>query len=165
MTVNEIPGNGEDAYGPMVVRGLDELRARQGAVLGPTSWLQVDQPRINAFAEITGDHQWIHVEPARASASPFGGTVAHGYLTLALCNFFLPQLIEVNGVSMGVNYGVNKVRFPSAVKAGARIRGRGELVSCDDIPGGVQTTIVVVAEIEGSVKPGCVVETLSRWMT
>jgi acyl dehydratase len=150
--------------GPLVVDGLDELRSAVGAPLGPSAWLLVDQPRVDAFADVTGDHQWIHVDPERARASPFRSTIAHGYLTLSLCNYFLPQLLSVRGVSMGVNYGANRVRFPAPVKVGARIRGRGEVLACDEVPGGVQATIRVTAEIEGHDKPGCVVETLNRWM-
>ncbi|TVT61316.1 MaoC family dehydratase [Amycolatopsis rhizosphaerae] len=148
----------------LVVRGLAGLRAAVGTMLGPTAWLSIDQQRIDAFADVTGDHQWIHVDPGRARESPFGSTIAHGYLTLSLCNYFLPQLLSVEGVSMGLNYGANRVRFPAPVPTGARIRGRGEILTCEDIPGGVQATIRIVAEVEGGTKPGCVVETLNRWL-
>jgi acyl dehydratase len=149
---------------PLVVRGSAGLRAVVGAALGPTDWLRVDQRRIDAFADVTGDHQWIHVDPERASGSTFGSTIAHGYLTLSLCNYFLPRLIAVEGVSMGVNYGADKVRFPAPVPAGSRIRGRGEVGACRDVPGGVQVTILITAEVEGGDKPACVVETLNRWL-
>ncbi len=149
---------------PLVVEGLDALRAAVGATLGPSPWLSIDQARIDAFAAVTGDHQWIHVDPVRAKDTPFGSTIAHGYLTLSLCNYFLPQLLSVRGVSMGVNYGADRVRFPAPVRVGSRVRGRGEIVDCVDVPGGgVQATIRIVAEVEGQDKPGCVVETLSRW--
>ena len=148
----------------LVVEGLDGLRRAVGTGLGPTEWLTIDQARIDAFADVTGDHQWIHVDPVRAKDSPFGSTIAHGYLTLSLCNLFLPRMLSVTQVSMGVNYGSNKVRFPAPVPAGSRIRGRGTILACDEVPGGVQATIRITAEVEGSAKPGCVVETLNRWM-
>ncbi|GAA1844286.1 MaoC family dehydratase [Pseudonocardia ailaonensis] len=153
-----------DVAGPLTVRGLDEIRAAEGAELGPTPWILVDQPMIDAFADVTGDHQWIHVDPERARDSPFGGTIAHGYLTLALCNQILPQLFAVEGVEMGINYGADRVRFPAPLPAGTRIRGCGRVDACTDVPGGVQTRITVTAEIEGGSRPACVVETLSRWM-
>lgn len=148
----------------LVVEGLDGLRTAVGAELGPTGWLTVDQSRIDAFAEVTGDHQWIHVDPVRARESPFGSTIAHGYLTLSLCNLFLPQMLAVEQVGMGVNYGANTVRFPAPVPVGSRIRGRGVVLACDDVPGGVQVAIRITAEVEGAAKPGCVVETLNRWL-
>ncbi|GAA4545277.1 MaoC family dehydratase [Pseudonocardia xishanensis] len=154
----------EEPAAPLVVDGLDGLRQAVGAPLGPTAWLRIDQGRVDAFAEVTGDHQWIHVDPERARDSAFGGTIAHGYLTLSLCNFFLPQLLTVQSVSMGVNYGSDKVRFPSPVRVGSRIRGRGEILGCEDVRGGVQATIRVTAEVEGVDKPACVVETLNRWL-
>jgi acyl dehydratase len=158
------PSNDTEVAEPLHVKGLDALRAAVGATLGPTAWLEIDQTRVDAFADVTGDHQWIHVDPERAKDSPFGGTIAHGYLTLSLCNYFLPQLLQVSGVSMGVNYGSDKVRFPAPVLVGSRIRGRGEILACDDVPGGVQATILVTAEVEGSAKPACVVQTLNRWL-
>lgn len=150
--------------GPLVVDGPEGLRSAVGAVLGPTDWVQIDQRRIDGFAEVTGDHQWIHVDLERAKNSPFGSTIAHGYLTLALCNLFLPQLISVQNVSMGVNYGADRVRFPAPVPAGSRVRGSGEILACTDVPGGVQSIIRVTVEIEGSTKPACVVDKLSRWI-
>jgi acyl dehydratase len=150
---------------PTVFESLDELRAGAGRNLGVTDWLEIDQDRVNLFADATGDHQWIHVDVGRAKAeSPFGGPIAHGYLTLALTNLFLPQLFEVRGVSAGVNYGTGKVRFPAPVSVGSRIRARADLAACDEVPGGVQTTVVITIEVEGSVKPACVVESLSRWL-
>ncbi|WP_375385266.1 MaoC family dehydratase [uncultured Microbacterium sp.] len=165
MTTPYIDGAPETAAtGPLIVSGLDGLRRAVGAQLGPTEWLQIDQARIDGFAAVTGDHQWIHVDPVRAASSPFGSTIAHGYLTLSLCNYFLPQLITVEEISMGINYGSDRVRFPAPVTVGSRVRGRGEILECTDVPGGVQAKIRITAEIEGSAKPGCVVETLNRWM-
>ena len=154
----------EPAGEPLVVDGLDGLRSVAGAVLGPTPWLRIDQPRIDGFADVTGDHQWIHVDPERAKDSPFGSTIAHGYLTLSLCNYFLPQLLVVRNVAMGVNYGADRVRFPTPVRVGSRIRGRGEVLACVEVGGGVQATIRVTAEIEGSDKPACVVDAVHRWV-
>ncbi|WP_208027096.1 MULTISPECIES: MaoC family dehydratase [Rhabdothermincola] len=144
--------------------GLDALRAAAGQHLGYSDWLEITQDRIDLFAEATGDHQWIHVDPERAAAGPFGATIAHGYLTLSLSNALLPQIMEVRGISMGVNYGVNKVRFPAPVKVGSRIRAGAELVAVEEIAGGVQTTILVTIEIEGGEKPACVIESLSRFL-
>jgi acyl dehydratase len=141
-----------------------ELAGSVGMSFGPTDWLTVDQARIDLFADATGDHQWIHVDPVRAKTGPYGATIAHGYLTLALVNLFLPQLHEVRGISMGVNYGVEKVRFPAVVRAGSRIRGRGEMISVEQRPdGSVQSIMRVTVEIEGSDKPACVADTISRW--
>jgi len=121
------------------------------------------QERIQRFADATDDHQWIHVDPVRAAAGPFGGCIAHGYLTLGLANKFLPELVTYERLKMGVNYGCDKVRFPAPVRAGARIRGRGEVVAAEPIKGdGVQVTVRVTVDIEGSDKPGCVVDTISR---
>jgi len=134
-----------------------------GQALGPGEWVSIDQERIDLFARATDDHQWIHVDPDRARAGPFGGTIAHGYLTMSLVNRFLPELIEVRGVSMGVNVGVDRLRFLTPVRSGARIRGVGEIVSAEEAKGGVQTVIRVTVEIEGEAKPACVVDTISRF--
>ena len=150
---------------PTTFATLDELRGAAGQHLGWTDWIAITQERVNQFADATGDHQWIHVDVERAKAeSPFGGPIAHGYLTLALSNLFLPQLLAVPGASAGVNYGTDKVRFPSPVPVGGRIRGGAEITAVDEIPGGVQTTITITIEVEGSEKPACVVESLSRWL-
>ncbi len=144
---------------------LDDLRAAAGTHLGWTDWIDITQNRVNLFADATGDHQWIHVDVERATAeSPFGGPIAHGYLTLALSNLFLPQLIAVPAASAGVNYGTGKVRFPAPVPVGSRIRGGAEIASVDEIPGGLQTTITITIEVEGSTRPACVIESLSRWL-
>ncbi|CBL43833.1 MaoC-like dehydratase [gamma proteobacterium HdN1] len=140
-----------------------DLEASVGMRLGESEWLAIDQTRINLFADATGDHQWIHVDPERAKDGPFGATIAHGYLTLSLVNLFLPQIVDVQGISMGVNYGADKLRFPSPVKVGSRVRGVGELVAVENVKGGVQATIRVTVEIEGSDRPACVVDTISRY--
>ena len=137
--------------------------AAVGSDLGTTDWVTVTQQRINTFAEATGDHQWIHVDPERAKDGPFGTCVAHGYLTLALANLFLPQLVSYQRLKMGVNYGCDKVRFPSPVKVNSRVRGRGQVVAAEPVKGdGVQVTVRISVEIEGTDKPGCVVDTISR---
>lgn len=141
----------------------DALLASVGEVLGESAWLTVEQSRIDQFAEATGDHQWIHVDPVRAASGPYGACIAHGYLTLALVNLFLPQIVEVRGISMGVNYGCDRVRFPNVVRAGARVRGRAELIAAETVKGGVQATIRVSVEVEGEQRPGCVVDTISRY--
>ena len=137
--------------------------AAVGSDLGATDWVSVTQARINTFADATGDHQWIHVDPERAKDGPFGGCVAHGYLTLSLANLFLPQLVSYQRLKMGVNYGCDKVRFPSPVKVNSRVRGRGQVVAAEPVKGdGVQVTVRISVEIEGADKPGCVVDTISR---
>ena len=149
---------------PTVFNSPSELKDAVGQHLGHSDWLEIDQARIDQFAEATGDHQWIHVDPQRAAEGPFGACIAHGYLTQSLVNFFLPQIIEVRGISMGVNYGADKLRFPAPVPVGSRVRGAADLVSAEDTKdGGVQTKVRVTVEIEGSERPGCVIETLSRY--
>jgi acyl dehydratase len=148
---------------PTVFNSPADLKSAVGKHLGYSEWLTITQERINQFADATGDHQWIHVDPVRAKDGPFGACIAHGYLTLSLVNMFLPQIIEVRGIRMGVNYGVDKVRFPAPVRVGARIRGGGELTSVEEVKGGVQATIRVTVEIESSDRPGCVVDTISRF--
>lgn len=139
------------------------LLAAVGESFGPTEWVAIEQDRIDLFAKATDDHQWIHIDPERAKDGPFGGTIAHGYLTMSLVNRFLPELIEVRGVSMGVNVGTDNLRFLSPVRAGSRIRGKGELVRAEEAKGGVQAVIRVAVEIEGAEKPACVVDTISRF--
>ncbi len=140
-----------------------ELLSAVGEQLGHSDWLEIDQQRVNLFADATGDHQWIHVDPEKAKDGPFGQCIAHGYLTLSLVNLFLPQIIDVQGISMGVNVGCERIRFPAPVPVGSRIRGVGELVSADEMKGGVQSVVRVTVEIEGSEKPACVVDTISRY--
>lgn len=140
-----------------------ELFAAQGRDLGVTDWIEVSQKRIDLFADATDDHQWIHVDPARAKDGPFGACIAHGYLTLALVNVFLPELVKVENMKLGVNVGCDRVRFPAPVKAGSRLRGRGELIKVEQIGAAVQTTVRVTVEIEGSERPACVADTVSRY--
>lgn len=140
-----------------------DLEAAVGQRLGESDWVTIEQDRINLFADATGDHQWIHVDPEKAKTGSFGTTIAHGYLTLSLVNMFLPQIVDVQGISMGVNYGADKLRFPSPVKVNSRVRGVGELIAVEQVKGGVQATIRVTVEIEGSDKPACVVDTISRY--
>ena len=136
--------------------------AAQGRELGVTEWVTISQQRIDTFADATGDHQWIHVDPQRAKEGPFGACVAHGYLTLALANLFLPQLVRYERLTMGVNVGCDKVRFPAPVTVDSRVRGRGEVVRAEEIGGGVQVVVRITVEIEGVPRPGCVVDTISR---
>ncbi|MCZ8324497.1 MAG: MaoC family dehydratase [Sphingomonadaceae bacterium] len=140
-----------------------DLIGQEGTQLGPTDWLAIEQDRVNGFADVTGDHQWIHVDVERAKAGPFGGTIAHGYLTMSLVNFFLPDLIEVRGFSHAVNVGADRLRFLSPVKVGSRIRGVGEIVSVEEVKGAIQSVVRVTVEIEGSDRPACVVDTISRY--
>lgn len=147
-----------------VFAGVDDVTRAVGDHLGYTDWIVIDQDRINRFADATGDHQWIHVDVERAKSGPFGAPIAHGYLTLALTNLFLPQLITVENISMGINYGVNKVRFPSPVVVGSKIRGGAEIVSCEEVAGGVQAVIRITVEVEGSAKPACIVENVTRYL-
>lgn len=136
--------------------------AAVGEHLGDSSWITVTQERINLFADATGDHQWIHVDPVRAAAGPFGTTIAHGFLTLSLLPVMAESAIEFANVRMGVNYGLNKVRFPAPVPVGSRLRGHFKLTAFEPIEGGAQITMEVTMEREGSTKPVCVAESLSR---
>ena len=148
-----------------VIQGIAGLKELVGEHLGYSDYLEITQERVNTFADATGDHQWIHVDPERAVAeSPFGGPIAHGYLTLSLTNLFLPQVVEVQGVSLGVNRGTGKIRFPAPVPVGSRLRAGVELVTVDDCPGGIDTMMRITVEREGSDKPVCVVESLSRYL-
>ncbi len=139
------------------------LLGAAGQHLGYSDWLEIDQQRINLFADATGDHQWIHVDPERAAEGPFGNTIAHGYLTLALANVFLPQIMSVENTSMGVNYGCERVRFPAVVPVGSRVRGGGEIISAEPVKGGVQVVVRMSIELEGSDRPACVIDTISRF--
>lgn len=143
--------------------GVAAVKAAVGRDLGTTGWLTMTQDRVNAFADATGDHQWIHVDPARAARGPFGACIAHGYLTQSLASLFLAQLVSYDHLRMGVNDGCDRVRFPAPVKVGARIRGRAEVIAATDLPHeGVQATIRVIVEIEGGSKPACIVDTVTR---
>lgn len=147
-----------------VFKSTEEMLASTGLDLGTTDWVVIDQARIDLFAEATGDHQWIHVDPERAAKTPFGGCIAHGYLTLSLASLFIGQLMRVENLAMGVNYGCDKVRFPSPVKVGARVRGHGVIVKAERIGNAVQLAVRVTVEVEGQDKPGCVAETLARFV-
>lgn len=149
-----------------MARVFDSAQAILDAVgqrLGESAWTEVTQAQINGFADATGDHQWLHVDPERAANGPFGACIAHGYLTLALVNQFLPEILTVEGMKWGVNYGCDKVRFPAPVRVGSRLRGVGELVKAEPLQGGVQAVVRMTVEVDGQDKPGCVVDTISRY--
>jgi acyl dehydratase len=151
---------------PRIFTSLDDLRGAVGEALGPSDWLDIDQKRIDGFADATGDHQWIHVDPEKAAAGPFGTTIAHGYLTLSLLPALTPQLLLVEGVRMGINYGVNRVRFPSPVPVGSRLRATGRITEVAEVANdtdSVQLTLTVTVEREGGTKPVCVAESVSRF--
>jgi acyl dehydratase len=148
-----------------VAKGPEALRDLQGKHIGWTSWHEVDQKQVNLFADATGDHQWIHVDPERAASGPFGAAIAHGYLTLSLAPVLLSELLTVEGMAFGVNYGCNKVRFPSPVKVGSKLRLGAEVTSVEDVPGGVQATYTLTIETEGSTKPSCVAEVVYRYLS
>jgi len=144
-----------------VFGGVEALRAAVGERLGASEWLAVDQKRIDMFAEATGDDQWIHVNPERAADGPFGSTIAHGYLTLSLLPLLCRDIWKVEGVRMGINYGLNKVRFPSPVRVGSRVRAVTELVSVQDVAQGAQAVYRHTVEIEGQERPALVAETIT----
>ena len=146
------------------INGVDELKSLVGEHLGTSDWIEIDQARVNLFADATGDHQWIHVDPEKAKDGPFGGTIAHGYLTMSLGPVLLPQVVVVSGFSMALNYGLNKLRFPSPVPVGSKLRLSAELLDVEDVTGGVQTTYRLTFEVEGQAKPACVAEALYRWL-
>ncbi len=147
-----------------VFRSAREYQEAIGRVFGPTEWLVVDQHRIDLFAQATGDDQWIHVDAARAARGPFGGTIAHGFLSLSLVNYFLPQLVRAEGLKHGINYGCDRVRFPAALRSGTRLRARGEILAVEDLGGGAaQVKMRITLEGEGLEKPVCVADTLSRF--
>lgn len=145
------------------VDGVEAAKALVGEELGPTEWIEVTQDMVNLFADATGDHQWIHVDVERAEKeSPFGGPIAHGYLTLSLVPRFLPQLARYTGFSMGVNYGTEKVRFPAPVPVGAKLRARTVIDEVTDVKGGIQIRQTVTFEVEGGTKPACVATIVTR---
>jgi len=143
---------------------LDELAAAKGEHLGTGDWLEINQDRIDTFADATGDHQWIHVDADKAKAGPFGTTIAHGYLTLSLIPMLGKDIYTVSGISMGINYGLGKVRFPAVVPVGSRVRASAELVDVVDKPQGKQVTVRTTIEIEGGDKPACVAETMALYV-
>ena len=146
----------------VTVNGIDELKTRVGDELGVSDWHEVTQEAINAFADVTGDDQWIHVDPERAKETPFGGTIAHGYYTLSLAPRFSYDLFKLDGIAFGLNYGLGKVRFPAPMPVGGRVRMRMQLQDVEDIPGGAQITMKLTFERDGGDKPVCVAESLSR---
>jgi len=148
---------------PIVFANPRDLLGSEGTKFGPTEWLQIEQTRIDRFADATEDHQWIHVDAERAKDGPFGKTIAHGYLTLSLANKFLPELVDVRGFSHGVNVGTDKTRFLAPVPVGSRIRAVGEIVSAEEIKGAIQSIVRITIELEGSDKPACVVDTINRY--
>jgi acyl dehydratase len=148
---------------PTTVKGLDELRARAGEHLGYSEWHELTQEQVNLFADATNDHQWIHVDVERAKTGPFGGPIAHGYLTLSLVPGLMSQILVVEGMSMGLNYGCNKVRFPSPLPVGAKLRLGAALQSVEDVSGGVQAVIAVTIEVSSQEKPACVAEVVYRY--
>jgi acyl dehydratase len=145
------------------IDGIDGLKKLVGEHLGYSEWRQITQEQVNLFADATGDHQWIHVDIERANAGPFGGPIAHGYLTLSLAPTLLNEIMQVSGVSMGINYGLNKLRFPAPVPVGSKVRAGASLAGVEDVAGGVQCTLAVTFEIEGGTKPVCVAEIVFRY--
>ena len=150
---------------PTTFAGPDALLSAVGSEFGPTEWITITQDQIDKFAAATLDDQWIHVDTERAKSGPFGTTIAHGYLTLSLASHFLADLVAVDCISMGINYGCERVRFPAPVPVGSRLRGRGEILAVKQLPGGVQTTTRITIEREGGDKPAAIVETVSRYLS
>jgi acyl dehydratase len=144
------------------ISGLDELQQAEGSDLGTSDWHEVTQDAIDAFADVTGDHQWIHVDRERAKETPFGGTIAHGFYTLSLTPMLNAQIFSLDGFAFAVNYGLNKVRFPAPLPVGSRVRMHARLKALEPVPGGAQITVEVTFEREGGEKPVCVAETLAR---
>ncbi len=144
--------------------GVDGVKAAVGSTLGVSDWRTITQEAVDRFADATGDHQWIHVDPERAASGPFGGPIAHGYLTLSLAPVLISEVVDLEDVQMGVNYGCNKVRFISPVPVGKAVRMTAVLSGADDVPGGVQATIDLTFEIEGVDKPACVAQVVYRWL-
>lgn len=147
----------------VIVDKPHDLLGMVGTRFGPSDWIKVEQDRVDTFADCTGDHQWIHVDVERAKAGPFGGTIAHGYLTMSMINLFLPDLVKVRGFAHAVNVGLDKLRFLAPVVVGSRIRATGEVISAEEIKGAIQAVVRVTIEIEGSDKPALVADTISRY--
>jgi acyl dehydratase len=147
----------------LIINGIDDMKARVGEHLGYSDYVEITQERVNTFAEATGDFQWIHVDVERAKQGPFGGPIAHGYLTLSLGPMLSPTIFQVHGISMGVNYGCGKVRFPSPVPVGSKLRLGAKLLSVEDVAGGAQVTMEFTFEVEGASKPSCVAEVIFRY--
>jgi acyl dehydratase len=149
----------------LTLTGVDEIRAQVGRELGVSDWHEVTQDSVNEFAQATGDDYWIHLDPERAAETPFGGTIAHGYYTLSLGPMFTYAMFALEGFLLGVNYGVNRVRFPAPMPVGGRVRMRAKLLSAEEVPGGLQLTVEQTFEREGGEKPVCVAEALTRVFT
>jgi len=147
------------------ITGLEELKAAEGEELGVSDWHEVSQDDINAFADATGDHQWIHVDPERAKDTPFGSTIAHGYYTLSLAPKLAAEVFEMEGFAFAINYGLNKVRFPAPMPVGEKVRMRAKVANLEDVPGGAQMTMALTFERDGADKPVCVAESLVRVYT
>jgi acyl dehydratase len=148
----------------MTIDGVGALNQHVGEHLGYSQWHEVTQEQVNLFADATGDHQWIHVNVERAKAGPFGAPIAHGYLTLSLVPVLLPEIVNVTGTSLTINYGLNKLRFPAPVPVGSKLRAGATLTQLDEVPGGVQVTLTVTFEVEGGSKPVCVAEVVFRYL-
>jgi acyl dehydratase len=146
-----------------VVKGIDQFGSLVGQHLGYSDWVEIDQDRVNLFADATGDHQWIHCDPERAKSGPFGGAIAHGYLTLSLAPVLLGQVLVVEGMAFGVNYGCNKVRFPSPVPVGSALRLGAAVAAVDEVEGGVQVTMDLSIEVRDAAKPSCVAQVVYRY--
>jgi acyl dehydratase len=146
----------------VTITGIGELQARVGEELAVSDWHEVTQEAIDAFAEVTGDDQWIHIDPERARETPFGGTIAHGYYTLSLAPMFSYRMLDLQGFAFGVNYGLNRVRFPAPLPVGDRVRMRMTLSKVDEVEGGAQITMLLTFERDGGEKPVCIAESLSR---
>jgi acyl dehydratase len=144
------------------ITGLDGLKQAEGEILGTSDWHEVTQDAINDFADVTGDHQWIHIDPERAKDTPFGGTIAHGYYTLSLAPMLSNEIFSMDGFAVAVNYGLNKVRFPAPVPVGSKVRASAKVARLEEVPGGAQMTLELTFEREGGDKPVCVAETLVR---
>jgi acyl dehydratase len=145
------------------INGVDELKAAAGESLGTSDWHEVTQEDVNAFADVTGDHQWIHVDVERAKDTPFGGTIAHGFYTVSLFPRFAGQIVKYEGFAFGLNYGLDRVRFPAPTPVGSKVRGHLKLIEVTDVPGGVQSKLEMTFEREGGDKPVCVAEVLGRY--
>ena len=148
---------------PLIIDRPHDMLALAGTQLGPTDWVLIEQPQVDAFAELTRDRQWIHVDTGRAANGPFGGTIAHGYLTMSFASHFLESMIDVRGYGFGVNVGTDRLRFIAPVRTGSRIRGRGEILGAEEKGGGIQSVVRVTIEVEGEDKPACVIDTISRY--
>jgi acyl dehydratase len=147
------------------INGLEELKAAVGETLGTSEWHEVTQEDVNAFADVTGDHQWIHVDPERAKETPFGGTIAHGFYTLSLFPKLAGEIMKYSGFAFGLNYGLDRVRFPAPTPVGGKVRGTLKVAEVTDVPGGAQAKMEMTFEREGGDKPVCVAEVLARYYT